>query len=152
MRDNSIFIPGGLETNERLSNNSRSTPQDFFDLLDKEFHFTLDPCCTIENHKCSKYYTESDNGLIQSWAGERVFMNPPYRDCYEWLDKAALSERYRAEVIVCLLPARTDTAWYHELVLGIADEIRFVRGRLKFGGSVNSAPFPSIVVVYWPRS
>ena len=123
-----------------------STPQDFFDALDAEFHFTLDPCCTHENAKCAKHYTKEDNGLALSWANETVFCNPPYgRELPKWVRKC-YEESERATVVM-LIPARTDTRWFHDYIYGRA-EIRFVRGRLKFGNAKNSAPFPSMVVIF----
>jgi phage N-6-adenine-methyltransferase len=122
-----------------------ATPQDFFDTLDSEFKFTLDPCATRDNHKCVRYFTESDDGLAQNWDGEIVFMNPPYgRVIGAWMAKAASARA----TVVCLVPSRTDTRWWHEHVIARGAEVRFVRGRLKFGNSKNSAPFPSAVVVY----
>jgi site-specific DNA-methyltransferase (adenine-specific) len=122
-----------------------ATPQDFFDKLDAEFQFTLDPCATHENHKCQTYFTVDDDGLAQDWSGHTVFMNPPYgREIGRWMEKASES----GTTVVCLVPARTDTRWWHENVIEKNAEVRFVRGRLKFGGSKNSAPFPSAVVVY----
>lgn len=119
-----------------------ATPQSLFDELDKEFHFTLDPCATKENAKCKKFFTEKEDGLKQDWKDEKVFMNPPYgREIGFWIKKINI------EGGVALLPARTDTAWFHDYILGKA-EIRFLRGRLKFGESKNSAPFPSMVVVF----
>lgn len=119
------------------------TPQDLFHSLDKEFHFTLDPCATKENAKCKKFYTKEDDGLKQDWTGERVFMNPPYgREIGKWVKKAKES----ALGVVALLPARTDTKWFHDYVQG--SEIRFIKGRLKFSNSHNSAPFPSMIVIF----
>ncbi len=92
-----------------------STPQDFFDKLDEEFDFTLDPCATPENAKCPIYFTKDDDGLEQDWSGERVFMNPPYgREIGKWVKKAYESNT----LVVCLLPARTDTRWWHDYVIG----------------------------------
>lgn len=122
------------------------TPKDFFDKLDDEFHFTLDVCATPENAKCEKFYTEQDDGLSKPWTGV-VWCNPPYgKGISRWI-LAANAARAAGNTVVMLLPARTDTRWFHDLVLGKA-EIRFVRGRLKFGGSNNSAPFPSMVAVF----
>lgn len=122
-----------------------STPQALFDALHKEFRFNLDPCATPENAKCKKYFTKEDDGLKKSWRGKRVFMNPPYgREIGPWVAKAARGGAYLA---VCLLPARTDTRWFHEYIYGKAD-IRFLRGRVKFGGGKNSAPFPSMIVIF----
>lgn len=124
-----------------------ATPQNFFDKLDEEFNFTLDPCASPTNAKCSKYFTSEDNGLVQSWEGETVFMNPPYgRVIKDWVRKA-YEESKKGSTVVCLLPARTDTRWFHDYIYG-KSEIRFIKGRLKFGGAKNSAPFPSMVVVF----
>lgn len=125
-----------------------ATPPDFFRELDEEFGFTLDPCATAANTKCSRFFTIESDGLSQSWKGAVVFMNPPYgRGIGAWVRKA-WEESVHATV-VCLLPARTDTAWWHDYAMN--GEIRFLRGRLKFGGSKNSAPFPSAVVVFRRR-
>lgn len=119
------------------------TPKKFFDELDKEFHFTCDVCATPENAKCEKYYTPEQDGLKQEWTGV-CYMNPPYGKAIgQWVKKAAESNA----TVVCLLPARTDTKWFHEYIYGKA-EIRFIRGRLKFGDSNNSAPFPSMIVIF----
>ena len=119
------------------------TPQNFFDELNKEFRFTCDVCAIEENAKCAKFYTPEQDGLKQTWGGV-CWMNPPYgREIGKWVKKASESKA----TVVCLLPARTDTRWFHDYIYGKA-EIRFVRGRLKFGGSKNSAPFPSMVVVF----
>lgn len=122
-----------------------STPQNFYDMLDDEFNFTLDPCATHDNHKTDKYYTLEDDGLSKDWTGEVVFMNPPYgREIGKWVKKAKESNA----TVVCLVPSRTDTRWWHDNVINDASEIRFIKGRLKFGGQKNSAPFPSAVVVF----
>lgn len=121
------------------------TPKEIFDPLNAEFNFTLDPCATEENAKCVRFYTVEDDGLSQSWANETVFMNPPYgREISAWVKKAY--EEVEATV-VCLLPARTDTIWWHNYCM-CADEIRFIRGRIKFVGGKSSAPFPSAVVIF----
>jgi len=107
-----------------------ATPQDVFDRLDAEFGFELDVCATPENAKCPRYYTKRENGLLQKWEGV-CWMNPPYgREIGQWVKKAYTSALEGATV-VCLLPARTDTAWWHDYCM--KGEIRFVRGRLKFG-------------------
>lgn len=122
------------------------TPQDFFDKLNEEFHFDLDVCALPENARCHRYYTPDQDGLKQEWNGV-CWCNPPYgRDIWKWMKKAYESNT----TVVCLVPARTDTRWFHDWVLGKA-EIRFVKGRLSFGGSKNHAPFPSMVAVYRPR-
>lgn len=124
------------------------TPQDLFDKLDDEFHFTLDAASSDLNAKCEKHYTVEDDGLSQSWAGNNVFLNPPYgRNMKDWMRKAYEESQAENTTVVVLVPARTDTAWFHDYVYGKA-ELRFLRGRLKFGGCENSAPFPSLVVVY----
>ena len=124
-----------------------STPQDFFERLDNEFHFTLDPCCVPSTAKCSTYFTPEIDGLKQSWEGYTVFMNPPYgRKIGAWLEKA-YNESLKGTTVVCLIPSRTDTKYWHDFCMKAA-EIRFVKGRLKFGNSTSSAPFPSAVVVF----
>lgn len=128
--------------------NEWSTPQTFFDELDKEFNFTLDPCATHDNAKCKKYYTIEDDGLLQDWSKDVVFMNPPYgREIKHWVQKA-YEESLKGATVVCLIPARTDTTYWHNYIFGKADDIRFIKGRLKFGDGKNSAPFPSAVIVY----
>ena len=125
-----------------------ATPRDFFAKLDKEFFFTLDPCATAESTVVNRFFTREMDGLSKSWAGERVFMNPPYgKTIGKWMQKALSESRGGSPLIVCLVPARTDTRWWHECVQGKA-EVRFIRGRLRFGGSKNSAPFPSCIVIY----
>jgi phage N-6-adenine-methyltransferase len=125
------------------------TPQDFFDKLDAEFRFELDPCATLENHKCPFYYDKIADGLSMNWAwADPVYMNPPYgREIGKWVKKA-YETSLQGATVVCLLPARTDTAWWHDYCA--KGEVRFVRGRLKFGGSKNRAPFPSVVVIFRP--
>ncbi len=125
--------------------NEWSTPQHFFDTLNQEFAFTLDVAATPGNAKVSRYFTQSDDGLAQSWNNEAVWCNPPYgREIGKWVKKASES---RGGVIVMLIPARTDTRYFHEYIYNKAD-IRFIKGRLKFGGHKNSAPFPSMVVIF----
>ena len=125
-----------------------ATPPEVFKDLDNEFKFTLDPCASKENHKCDKYFTKEENGLLQDWGGQRVYCNPPYgRTVGDWVEKAAKESRKENTTVVMLLPARTDTKWFHKYIYGRAT-IRFIRGRLKFGGSKNSAPFPSMIVIF----
>lgn len=133
------------------------TPQDFFEQLDREFNFCLDAAATDKNAKCSRYFTPETNGLEKPWncGGGAVFCNPPYgRETGRWVRKA-WKEAQRGTTIVLLLPARTDTAYFHDYIYGQA-EIRFVRGRLRFtdedGVAYQSAPFPSMVVIYNGRS
>lgn len=119
------------------------TPQDLFDELNKEFYFTLDVCANEQNHKCARYYDKNDDGLKQQWSGV-VWCNPPYgRDVGKWVEKCANYDG----VAVMLLPSRTDTKWFHEYIYKKA-ELRFIKGRLRFGRAKNPAPFPSMVVVF----
>jgi len=118
------------------------TPQELFDELDREFHFTLDVCATEDNAKCDRFYTKENDGLSKDWLDEMVFMNPPYgREIGKWVEKAS---QYK---VAALLPARTDTKWFHDYIYNKA-EIRFIKGRLKFSNSKNSAPFPSMIVIF----
>ena len=122
-----------------------ATPQDFFNKLNNEFWFTLDPCSTEDNHKCDKYYTKEQDGLKQSRDNEIVYCNPPYgRELKKWVKKWS---EIKKGITVMLLPARTDTSRFHDYIYNKA-EIRFVKGRLKFWWSKNSAPFPSMVVIF----
>lgn len=127
------------------------TPQDFFDQLDAEFHFDLDVCALPENAKCKRYYTPEMDGLSQPWEGV-CWCNPPYgREIRAWVRKARLASD-SGNTVVMLLPARTDTEWFHKYIYKQDRvELRFVRRRLKFGGSKNSAPFPSMIVVFRPQ-
>lgn len=123
-----------------------STPQALFDELDRIFGgFTLDPCATAENAKCPRFFSREDDGLNQAWSG-KVFMNPPYgREIGQWVKKA-WAESLKGALVVCLLPARVDTRWWHDYA--IKGQVHFLRGRLKFGGCPNSAPFPSALVIF----
>lgn len=122
-----------------------STPQDFFDKYNALYKFTLDVCANSDNAKCPKFFSTEDNGLEQNWSGV-CWMNPPYgREIIHWMKKAYESSLTGATV-VCLVPARTDTKWWHEYAMN--GDIEFIRGRLKFGDAKNSAPFPSAVVVF----
>lgn len=126
-----------------------TTPRDLFDELDAEFHFDLDAASTDENALCARHYTKTQDGLRQPWSGA-VWCNPPYgREIGKWVRKAATDNE--GGVSVLLVPARTDTAWWHDWIVGHATEVRFIRGRLRFGDSKASAPFPSAVVVYDKR-
>ncbi|MGE3310918.1 MAG: DNA N-6-adenine-methyltransferase [Limisphaerales bacterium] len=127
------------------------TPQWLFDALDREFGFTLDPCSTDANAKCPRHFTRAEDGLRQSWAGETVFMNPPYGEQIgRWMAKAHHAAVEERATVVCLVPARTDTKWWHAFAM--KHEIRLLRGRLRFGEASASAPFPSAVVVMRPSS
>lgn len=126
-----------------------ATPQTFFDELNREFDFNLDPCADETNHKCEKYFTEEENGLLQDWGGGcRVFCNPPYGSSIkDWVAKCYHEGHKEETLVVLLIPARTDTTYFHDYIEHRA-EIRFVRGRLKFGNSKTGAPFPSMVVIF----
>ena len=128
--------------------NMWATPQDLFNELDNEFGFTVDVCALPENAKCKQYYTPEIDGLKQEWHGV-CWCNPPYgREIGKWVEKAYNSvHNGNANRVVMLLPARTDTIWFHTYIYGYA-EIRFIKGRLKFGNAQNSAPFPSMIVVF----
>lgn len=128
-----------------------ATPQFVYDALNNEFGFTLDAAASDDNAKCGRYYTSETDGLSQCWQGETVFCNPPYgKTIGDWVRKAYQEFIAGDCTVVMLLPARTDTRWFHSWILGIA-EIRFVKGRLKFGGAKSGAPFPSMIVVYQKR-
>lgn len=129
---------------------SWETPPEVFDPLHAEFDFTVDVCASDTNHKVGRYYTEATDGLAQSWAGERCWMNPPYgREIYAWTRKARDESRLGA-LVVGLLPASTDLSWWHEDVWGIA-EVRFIRGRVRFleNGIRKGAGFIASVVAVW---
>jgi phage N-6-adenine-methyltransferase len=122
-----------------------ATPQAFFDRLNAIHRFTLDVCALSENAKCEHFYTPCQDGLKQKWEGV-VWMNPPYgRTIGQWIKKAYESSLSGAKV-VCLVPSRTDTAWWHDYAM--KGQIEFIRGRLKFGDSKNSALFPSAIVIF----
>lgn len=126
-----------------------ATPQDFFERLNRKFNFELDVCALPENAKCEKFYSPEQDGLKQQWSGV-CWMNPPYgREIGAWMKKAYESSLQGATV-VCLVPSRTDTAWWHNYA--VKGEIEFIKGRLKFGGNKNPAPFPSAVVVFSANS
>ena len=151
-------VLGGMraKNNGRYNGNGREwrTPSEVFEPLHREFDFTLDPCTTADNYLClPKFYTELEDGLEQSWAGERVFMNPPYgREVYAWTRKAR-QEAAAGALVVGLLPASTDLRWWHEDVVGHA-EVRYIRGRVRFltGGPYRASGFfPSVVVIWRPH-
>ncbi len=126
-----------------------ATPQAFFDVLNAVFHFTLDPCATPDNTKCAKFYTKEQNGLLQDWEGERVFCNPPYgKVIADWVRKCSEEAKKPNTIVVALLPARTDTRYFHEYIYRKAKDVQFVKGRLKFGDCKSAAPFPSMVVIF----
>lgn len=123
-----------------------ATPQAFFNKYNDIYHFTLDVCATPENAKCERYFTKEEDGLKQEWTGV-CWMNPPYgREISKWVKKAYESS-LKGATVVCLLPARVDTSWFHDYIFPYAS-VEFIRGRLKFGDAKNSAPFPSAVVIF----
>lgn len=157
-------IENGIGVMASSKSDEWETPQNLFDKLDSEFHFTLDPCCQAYNNKCLKYYTKKENGLEQSWAGETVFCNPPYGKAIgQWVKKCWEEFNENDVTIAMLIPSRTDTKWFHKYILGQATEIRFIQGRLKFVNrtfpswrldgnyKISPAPFPSMIVIYNPN-
>lgn len=138
-----------------LSSNNLSwcTPPEFFNELDREFHFNLDPAATDKSAKCAKYYTPLDDGLSKDWGGCRVFCNPPYgRHIQDWVRKGYEESQKPGTLVVMLIPARTDTSYYHDYIFGGKAEVRFLRGRLYFtdenGEPGGRAPFPSAVIIW----
>ena len=120
--------------------NDWSTPKDIYDSLDKEFNFTYDPCPLNSDDLTSL--------LFKDWVGN-IFINPPYSNIGNFLDKGLLElKKGNAKVIVYLVPSRTDTKWFHKYIIGYNAEIRYIKGRLKFGNSKNSAPFPSMLAIF----
>lgn len=125
------------------------TPQDFFDKLNARFQFETDVCALPENAKCKRFFTPEMDGLKQEWTGV-CWMNPPYgRQIGKWIRKAYESARDNLATVVCLLPARTDTRWFHDYILPHA-EVQFIKGRIKFGGAKENAPFPNMLVTFFP--
>ena len=122
-----------------------ATPMDLFQRLNRDWNFTLDVCAIASNAKCERYFTPEMDGLKQEWSGV-CWMNPPYgKEIGKWMKKAYESAQ-KGAVVVCLVPARTDTAWWHDYAM--KGEIQFLRGRLKFGNAKTNAPFPSAIVVF----
>lgn len=134
----------------RSDSSEWATPQVLFDSLNDEFHFTLDPASTDANAKCEKHFTRDDDGLSMDWGGECVFCNPPYGKAIgAWVEKAAKETEKPGTCVVLLIPARTDTSYFHDYLYGKA-ELRFIRGRVKFvreDGLTGSAPFPSMIAI-----
>lgn len=156
-----------MDTNTReVMFSSRSdeyeTPRNLYERLDKIFNFTLDPCASDLSHMSENYYTLANNGLSKDWDGEVCYVNPPYSDVSDWLDKCALEHLNNATEIVALIPARTETKYWHSDIWGIARYVLFLKGRLKFinrtlppfatGGKPSSAPYPSAVIFYTYRT
>lgn len=140
----------GLMTSK---SNEWYTPQKLFDYLNSMYGFTLDPCATKQSAKCKKYYTIEDNGLMKDWGGHSVFVNPPYgRELGKWVEKAANESLKLGTIVVMLIPARTDTKYFHDYIFNWACEITFIKGRVKFerpdGTNNGAATFPSAIVVF----
>jgi phage N-6-adenine-methyltransferase len=159
--DNQAVVPGmKTRNNGRYNGNGRNweTPPEVFKPLDQEFHFTLDPCATAATAKCRRFFTEDQDGLRRSWGRARVFMNPPYgREVYAWTRKAREAAA-RGALVVGLLPASTDLAWWHDDVVPLLADgrasVRYIRGRVRFltGGPYRASGFfASVVVVWWPQ-
>lgn len=142
--------------------NEWETPKYLFEKLNKEFFFTLDPCCTEENKLCENYYTIKDDGLSKDWGGHSVYVNPPYgREIGKWVKKC-YEESLNGNLCVMCIPSRTDTKWFHDYIYNKA-EIRFLKGRLKFVNrllpsynrdgkfNVSPAPFPNMIVIFYPN-
>ena len=123
------------------------TPKWLFDKWNKKYEFLVDVCATRNNRKCNFYYNKAMNGLTQDWSKSN-WMNPPYgRNIIDWVEKAH-EEAIKGNLTIALLPARTDTKWFHDYIYN-KYEIEFLKGRLKFSGSKNSAPFPSMIVIFY---
>lgn len=122
------------------------TPDSLFDPLNQEFSFTLDVCATPENAKCIEFFTKEHDGLLQPWTGT-CWMNPPFGKQSRWVEKAYL-ESLRGCTVVCLLPSRTNTNWWHDYCM--KGEVRFIRGRPKFKGAKYGLPQPLAVVIFYP--
>lgn len=127
-----------------------ATPQDIFDRLNYVFNFTLDPCADDKNAKCPTFFTKEDDGLSKDWEGHRVFCNPPYgrNATGNWIKKCYDESKKPGTIVVALIPARTDTKWFHEYIFNTSAEILFIKGRLSFGDGKSSAPFPSMLVIF----
>lgn len=126
------------------------TPDWLFELLDKEFNFTLDAAASKENALCKKFYTEKDNGFMQSWKDETVFINPPYnqKDLHSFIEKASVELMTHLTTSVLLVPLKSDQKWFNNLVINYATEIRFINGRVRFKGAIQGAQFASAVVIF----
>jgi phage N-6-adenine-methyltransferase len=125
------------------------TPEDVFEQLDREFHFTLDVCADRSNAMVKKFLTEREDALKVSWTNHICWMNPPYgRQIPKWISKALRESETNNATVVCLVPARTDTNWFWDYCVN--GEIRFIKGRLRFKGESSSAPFPSMIVIFRP--
>lgn len=148
MRDKNAHIRSVMSSSKDMT---WATPKNWFDYLNLEFGFTLDPCCTPGTAKYGGCCAPETDGLSQSWADERVFMNPPYgKDIIKWMKKAYEEARDNGALVVCFVPARVDTRWWRNYAAKGTD-IRFPKGRVKFEGADAPAPFPVAVVIFRPR-
>lgn len=143
---------GNLNVHFSSETNEWETPDELFSILDCFFRFTLDAAASVENKKCEKYYTLETDGLSQSWTNETVWLNPPYgREISKWVKKAYEESLVGHTTVVMLIPARTDTSYWHEYVMK-SSHIHFIKGRIKFKNKVKGAdtpaPFPSAVIVF----
>lgn len=131
------------------------TPPDLFAAVDAEFSFTLDAAALPDTAKCARYFTPDDNALVQDWGHETVWLNPPYGRAIALFMAKAVDAAKKGATVVCLVPARTDTGWWHDSVIGTGAEVRFLRGRVRFrqrGETLHAAPFPSALVVLRPEA
>ena len=142
MDNNSLFVQTSSKKHDY------PTPRKLYNELDDEFGFTLDPCASDSNHKCDQFYTYHDNGLIQDWSGEIVYMNPPYGDVSKWMAKAYRSCVEGGATVVCLVPSRTSTKWWHRYAM--KGEVRYIKGRITFEGAKHNAPFCSSIIIFRP--
>ena len=127
---------------------SWETPDALYDTLDEEFHFCCDVCANPDNARHPCFFSKDNSCLEAQWPRGCCWMNPPYgRDIGTFLQKA-VTESKKGSTVVCLLPSRTDTVWWHTYVKDVASEVRFIKGRLRFKGARYAAPFPSVIVVY----
>jgi phage N-6-adenine-methyltransferase len=132
----------------KSTNQAGETPLELFNKINNEFHFTLDVCADDANHKVDKYFTEKENALIQDWGNNVCWMNPPYKNMKQWIVKA-YQESLKGATVVCLVPSRTNTNWWHEYCM--KGEIRFIKGRPKFKGYKHGLPQPLSIVIFRPN-
>lgn len=140
-----------VKNNSKGASDDWETPDDLFNILNNEFRFTLDACAGPNNHKVDDYYSLNYNGLDQEWKDHIVWINPPYSNVKDWVSKAVDQYDKYGITVVMLLPSRTGNKEWHELISVYASQIRFLRGRLKFKGANNSAPFDSAIIVFNPK-
>lgn len=134
---------------KNVNRDNWETPSEIFLPLNKEFGFTLDPCCRVETAKAARYYTRIENGLVYDWRGQVVFVNPPYSgdNLKQWVEKCYFESLKPKTKVVALLPVSTSSRWFHDFIYGKA-EIRFLKGRVRFVGAPYTAPFSSMIVIW----